>query len=231
MKLISSFVALALLLGGPASAHYTYPGLIVGGVTSDDYVNVRMTNNHWSHNPVQDVTSIDLRCYTSETNATATTAAVTAGSTVGFRIDPIIGHFGPLMVYMAKAPSSATGWDGSGSVWFKIYEVPPVLTNGALVWPSQNLTSFTFTIPKSLPDGEYLIRPEHIALHGAATEGGAQFYMGCAQVKVTGGGSGSPTPKVAIPGAYTSTDPGILFQPYYPVPTSYVMPGPTVWKG
>jgi hypothetical protein len=90
------------------------------------------------------------------------------------------------------------------------------------------MTEFTFTIPKSLPSGQYLIRGEQIALHGklhmifnvilsyqtsilvAESYGGAQFYIGCAQVNVINGGSGTPGPTVAFPGAYTGYEPGIL---------------------
>lgn len=53
--------------------------------------------------------------------------------------------------------------------------------------------------------------------------------MECAQLNVTGGGSASP-PTVSFPGAYKGTDPGIKFQLYYPTPTTYVIPGPTVFK-
>lgn len=80
-------------------------------------------------------------------------------------------------------------------------------------------------IPTCLASGEYLVRVEHLALHGAGTEGGAQFYVACAQVKLSGGGSTNPS-GVSFPGAYKSTDPGILFQPYWPTPTSYTNPGP-----
>lgn len=81
-------------------------------------------------------------------------------------------------------------------------------------------------IPSCIASGEYLVRVEHIGLHGAATEGGAQFYVACAQVSVSGGGSTIPTGLVSFPGAYKSTDPGILFQLYWPTPTSYTNPGP-----
>ncbi|KZV85669.1 glycoside hydrolase [Exidia glandulosa HHB12029] len=190
-----------------------------------------MTNNHYSNGPVTDVTSSDIRCYTSETNAAATTANVTAGSTVGFTAVTSITHPGPALVYMAKAPSQAAGWDGSGAVWFKIFEMPPNLSASGMTWPSSNLTQINFTIPKSLPSGQYLIRVEHIALHSAGSSGGAQFYLSCGQVNVANGGSGSPSPLVSFPGAYKPTDPGILINIYYPVPTSYTMPGPAVWHG
>lgn len=44
-----------------------------------------------------------------------------------------------------------------------------------------------------------------------------QFYISCAQIKVTGGGSGSPSPKVAIPGVYTGNEPGILLSIWWPI--------------
>jgi hypothetical protein len=47
----------------------------------------------------------------------------------------------------------------------------------------------------------YLMRPEHIALHDVS--GGAQFYIACAQIRVTNGGNGSPGPLVSIPGVYS----------------------------
>jgi hypothetical protein len=78
-------------------------------------------------------------------------------------------------------------------------------------------TSVSFTIPSATPDGEYLVRVEHIALHSASTSGGAQFYISCGQINVTGGGSGTPGPLVAFPGAYSASDPGILIGIYYPV--------------
>ena len=51
--------------------------------------------------------------------------------------------------------------------------------------------------------GRYLVRMEAIALHSASTFGGAQFYISCGQVEVTGGGSGTPGPLVTFPGEYT----------------------------
>ncbi|EEB93302.1 hypothetical protein MPER_08065 [Moniliophthora perniciosa FA553] len=66
--------------------------------------------------------------------------------------------------------------------------MPAVADATTFQFPSTGLTGITFTIPKNLPDGQYLLRAEHIALHSASSFGGAQFYLGCAQVEVTGGG-------------------------------------------
>jgi len=79
------------------------------------------------------------------------------------------------------------------------------------------LKTLGFTIPKATPSGDYLARIEHIGLHAASQKNGAQFYLSCGQITVTGGGSGTPSPLVSFPGAYSASDPGILIQIYYPV--------------
>jgi hypothetical protein len=91
-------------------------------------------------------------------------------------------------------------------------------------------TTVEFKIPQNVPSGKYLVRVESIALHQASNPGGAQMYLSCAQVNVTGGGNGTPGPLVAFPGAYKSSDPGLIWS-YYPVKTSYTAPGPAVWQG
>ena len=49
-----------------------------------------------------------------------------------------------------------------------------------------------------------MIRFETLAIH---TANQPQFYMECAQLTITGGGSGSPGPTVKFPGGYSATDP------------------------
>ncbi|KAK7908355.1 hypothetical protein PG985_015658 [Apiospora marii] len=225
---MKAIIALGFLAAA-ANAHYTFPGLIYNGKTEADWSFVRETTNKYSHGPVENVNDAQLRCYTAGSGSQgAGTKAVKAGDTVGFRVDSDIGHPGPLQFYMAKAPSGATAesFDGSGNVWFKIYQDGPSFAGGQITWPSAGKKEVSVQIPRCLPDGYYLLRAEHIALHSAGSVGGAQFYIGCAQLHVTGG-TGTVTPSgVAFPGAYKATDPGILFQLYYPVPTSYTNPGP-----
>jgi hypothetical protein len=112
-----------------------------------------------------------------------------------------------------------------------VYSQGATFSGGQMTFASSGKTQVTFQIPKATPSGEYLVRVEHIALHSAGSTGGAQFYISCAQVKVENGGSGSPGPMVAFPGAYKADDKGILINIYYPVPTSYTPPGPAVWSG
>ncbi|KZP10705.1 lytic polysaccharide monooxygenase [Athelia psychrophila] len=229
-SILHSFVATALV--SHVSAHYTFPSLVIGGAISTAWEYVRETNNFNTQDPVIDVTSPDFRCYDSATSGTAATVAVAAGSTLGIECDITIYHAGVVNVYMAKAPSAVSSFAGDGDVWFKVYEIPAITDGGSTIsFPAQNLPGISFTVPKNLPTGEYLVRIEAIALHVASTFQGAQFYISCGQVSVTGGGSGTPGPLVAIPGVYTGYEPGILIDIYYPVPATYTQPGPAVWSG
>jgi len=69
-----------------------------------------------------------------------------------------------------------------------------------VTWLSDGWKSFNFTIPKDIENGQYLLRAEHIAVHGAGTVGGAQFYVGCAQIAVTGATGKKPSPVGKFPG-------------------------------
>lgn len=89
-----------------------------------------------------------------------------------------------------------------------------------------------FTLPSCVAPGEYLLRIELLALHSASNAGQAQFYMGCAQIKVTGSGTNSGSNFVSFPGAYKADHPGILVSIYdnkgepYMGGRSYSIPGP-----
>ena len=183
--------------------------------------------------PVTDVTSNAIRCYPLAAGTSAKTASVNAGDTVALTAASSVSHPGPMQFYMAKVPSGQTAetWDGSGNVWFKIYQEEAIASSSSISWASSGKTQVPVTLRKSLPSGEYLLRAEHIALHSAGSSGGAQFYISCAQIKVNNGGSGSPSPLVSFPGAYKASDAGILVNIYYPIPTNYKPPGPAVWKG
>lgn len=224
MKITASIIA---LLGTVASAHYTIPRASSGGTSSSrDWQFIRQTANYQSNGPVTDVSSAAMTCYElSPGTAAPETLSVTAGQPLTFNIAPNIYHPGPVNVYMAKATSTAASFNGKGNVWFKIYSDKPTVTSSSLQWPSDGKSSITVTVPQCIANGEYLVRFEHIGLHSASSTNGAQLYISCAQVKVTGG-SGSYNPSLlSFPGAYSPNDPGLLVNIYYPVPTNYVAPG------
>ncbi|KAF7300872.1 Lytic polysaccharide monooxygenase [Mycena kentingensis (nom. inval.)] len=230
MKALAPILALA----ATAAAHYNYPQFIANGVNSTAWQYVRKPNNWQDFNPVIDLSTLDVRCDNTQKLGVASTVSVAAGSTVGFTVNPPIFHQGVLNVYMAKAPAGTdvASWDGSGQVWFKVFQISATTDGGTSInWPAMNLGQVNFKIPAATPSGQYLVRIEHIALHQSNVFQGAQFYISCAQVQVTGGGSGTPGPLVAFPGAYTGNEPGILINIYWPIPTTYVQPGPPVWTG
>lgn len=126
------------------------------------------------------MTSAAFTCYDVVTQASAQTISVAAGSQLGIMSDGTIYHPGVVNVYMAKAPSgNVSSFAGnSGAVWFKVYQISAVTNGGtSITFPAQNLPGVTFTVPKNLPSGQYLVRMEAIALHSASTFGGAQFYV------------------------------------------------------
>lgn len=173
-----------------------------------------------------------MRCNVGGSNGTwsgTLTHTVAAGDEIGFTIDEYIGHPGPALVYMSQSTvSNVSDYDGSGD-WFKIYEMGADANSAGLQWFAAGAYSVNFTIPADVPAGQYLVRGESIALHGAEEAGGAQYYMGCAQIEVTSSSTSTPANLVKIPGLYSETDPGIMIDIYYPIPTNYTMPGPNLW--
>ncbi|THH20092.1 hypothetical protein EW146_g1207 [Bondarzewia mesenterica] len=137
-----------------------------------------------------------------------------------------ISATGPLTAYLAAVPD-ATQTDVTGLKWFKIWQDG---LSGSRQWGSDRLFinggNATFTIPSCVKSGQYLLRVEDIALQSATSYPGAQFYMSCAQIEITGGGSASPA-TVSFPGAYTPTSPGIVAN--IVTLTTYTPPGPAVF--
>jgi cellulase len=187
-----------------------------------------------NNSPVVDVTSTDMTCNVNGGNAAAKFVEVAGGDKITFEwhhntndaSDDIIdgSHKGPVLTYIAPADSN-----GEGNVWLKLAEEG--LSNGK--WAVDNLIANRGKHSITLPDlaaGEYLLRPEIIALHEGNRESGAQFYMECVQVKVTSSGSTTLPAGVAIPGAYKANDAGVLFDLYNGA-TEYPIPGPAVWDG
>lgn len=118
-----------LTLTGVTYAHYNFPSLIYEGAVTTGWQYVRQWTGYYTYDPVVDVTIVDIRCNVNGSTAGAgvDTLSVAAGSTLGFTASPDIYHPGPLQIYLAAVPSTTTtsAWDGSGDVWFKIFEDGP----------------------------------------------------------------------------------------------------------
>lgn len=137
---------------------------------------------------------------------------------------------------MSKVDDAATA-DGS-SGWFKVFQDgwaknPSGASGDDDFWGTKDLNEccgrMDVKIPDDLPSGDYLLRAEAIALHTAASPGGAQLYMTCYQLTVEGSGNANP-PTVNFPGAYSANDPGLLVNIHAPM-SDYVVPGPAVYSG
>ncbi|KAG9092409.1 hypothetical protein FRC06_000114 [Ceratobasidium sp. 370] len=228
-------VIAALAAASSVQAHATFQYLWVNGVDQGN----KCVRPPASNSPVSNLSSADLACNVNGNNPAAATCTVAAGTKVAVEMHQQPGdrtctteaiggnHDGPTIIYMAKVDSAASAV-GSSANWFKVAQTGLVSKD---YWGTDvmnaNCGKVEFTIPSDLPPGDYLIRAEVIALHVAGSVGGAQLYMSCYQISVTGGGSANPA-TVKFPGAYSPTDPGILFDLYGGY-TSYTIPGPPVY--
>ncbi|KAK1749348.1 family 61 putative glycoside hydrolase [Echria macrotheca] len=221
-----------------ASAHTIFVQLDSGGTVYPVSYAVRTPTYD---GPITDVTSDALACNGGPNPTTATKDIITvqAGSTVKaiWRhtltadktniMDP--SHKGPTLAYLKKVDNALTD-KGPGGGWFKIQEAG--YSNGQ--WATNTVISngglHYIDIPACIPSGQYLLRAEMIALHGAGSSGGAQLYMECAQINIVGGtGSSVPAKTYSIPGIYKANDPGILINIYSMTTSSkYTIPGPPV---
>lgn len=242
MKISVAFAALSAL-SSTVSAHYAMDKLIINGKITNGWQYVRQNTRQEKYMPTKFFNSFgttpldtDFRCNQgANSNAGKTqTATVSPGDTIGIQLayGATMQHPGPVQVYMSKAPGLASQYDGSGG-WFKIHqETTCGSTSDGLQdtdWCSWDKDRIMFKIPNGTPPGEYLVRPEHLALHGGHL-GEAEFYYSCIQIKVTGSGTGVPGPLVKIPGVYNNQDPAIRFSIYGAQNYPY-KPGPTIWTG
>ncbi|KAH8787979.1 glycosyl hydrolase family 61-domain-containing protein [Diaporthe sp. PMI_573] len=213
MKTFTS-LAVALLAVSPVAAHYRFNQINKNGIFK--YIRENTSNN----SPVTDLASNDLRCNTGAKGDGTETVAVKAGSSFTFDLDQAVYHQGPVAVYMSKAPGAASAYAGDGD-WFKIAEEGPTFSGGSSTWPMR--ASYTYSIPTCIANGDYLLRIEQLAIHNPGSL--PQFYISCAQVTVSGGSGGSPSPTTKIPGHVKATDPGYTANIYNNF-NSYTIPGP-----
>jgi hypothetical protein len=140
------------------------------------------------------------------------------------------GHKGPCAVYLKKVDSAVTD-KATGDGWFKIFDhgydsatdrwcTDEIIGNNGLL---------SVHLPKGLEGGDYLARPEIIALH-AANADDPQTYTGCAQIFLESNGNLVPESTVSIPGYMQYGTPSTHFDIYNTDNSEYVIPGPDVAK-
>ncbi|KAI2607392.1 glycoside hydrolase family 61 protein [Hypoxylon fragiforme] len=164
------------------------------------------------------------------------TVPIKAGGTVVFQWGTAAGGawphpYGPIIDYLAACDGDCSKADKTKLKWFKIQESG--IDYGTQEWASAKLVAnnntWTTTIPKSIAPGNYVLRHEIIAAHGANTVGGAQNYPQCFNVAISGSGTAKPEGTLGT-ALYTSNDPGIHFNPYATI-KDYKIPGPALFTG
>ncbi|KAJ2900224.1 hypothetical protein IWW38_000644 [Coemansia aciculifera] len=190
--------------------------------------------------PVADFTKKEIRCRNVDgTSPNTPFLGVKAGTTfsVNWRhhndtlqdnmVSP--SHRGPCMIYLGKITPNPDDIQ-----WFKIYHMG--FNKDSNKWCSDvardNHGKVDIVIPKDLEDGKYILRTELLALHKAALPMGAQFYPNCVHIDITGSNNKFLTPPpayVKFPGAYQSTDKGILYNWRTDKGLTYEIPGPVVY--
>ncbi|TVY41902.1 Cellulose-growth-specific protein [Lachnellula subtilissima] len=234
--LLSALTATAAAHGGVLS--YNIAGTTYAGFVPYNSPTGQSTiQREWdSYNPITDPTLSTMACNAVGTPANLT-ATVAAGSTIIASWNAPWPHtIGPMVTWMASCSGDCKTFTPSGNVWFKIDQAG--LISGDLptgLWGSGKMvaqnSTWTSIIPASLKAGNYLLRHETIAMH---TSNAPQWYPECAQLVVTGSGTGVPGAAflAAIPGVYLMSDPDVDIDVYsQPGVTNYTVPGPAVWTG
>ncbi|KAI1493614.1 glycosyl hydrolase family 61-domain-containing protein [Biscogniauxia mediterranea] len=209
------------------SAHQNFHQFWVNDVSPGYQVAIRMPP---SNSPVTDVTSDDIACNVngSITPSGVDTYAANEGDKITVNWD-VSSHPGPITHFLFGPVDDASQASGIGAGWFKIDELDYQNGTWANEVVANNGGNYTFSLPTGLESGDYLLRSEMLALHAAETVGGAQFYIGCAQLKITGTGGGC-SPTISLPGAYSAEDDDIYIPDVYNGfdPTTYTAPGGSV---
>ncbi|UJR38882.1 hypothetical protein I4U23_031550 [Adineta vaga] len=112
----------------------------------------------------------NLKCFNSAGGSAPNVYSTDTDKEITFHTNNVLYHLGVISVYMAKAPGKVTDFDGSGNVWFKIFEITAHADPAGNNYP---------TFPAD-------------TLHDAYYYSGAQFYIACAQLDVKNGGNGNP---------------------------------------
>ncbi|KAI0727053.1 glycosyl hydrolase family 61-domain-containing protein [Fomitopsis betulina] len=231
-----------LLIALRASAHGYVSKMIIDNVVyagnepNDDTGSspIRMIS---TIDPVKGASNSNLFCGQSAQVA-AYTAPAKSGSNVTVQWSGAPGggsnwphNVGPLMTYMTACGSDdCSKFNSLSAEWFKIAELG---MDSSSTWYQAYIMqgdSYTFTLPEDIAPGGYLIRHELISLQLAVSEGGAEFYPMCAQVVISGSGSGTPSSSetCTFPGGYADTDPGIYVPDVYNGNLDYIFPGPNI---
>jgi len=247
------FFTASLLIASPVAAHggvtnYKIDGVLYKGYqaqpngassNSPDRLKTHppggpTIQHEWRQlHPIRELNSHQIACNSPGTPGKIS-APIKAGGIIQAQWSKWPHQSGPVLVYMAECPGNCASANPSSLDWFKIFGAG--LLGGTAAhgrWAAgdmvKNNNSLTTTIPMLKP-GNYLIRHETINL----AQSDPEFYMECAQLKVTGSGTLTPPKSVTVrfPGAYKRSDSQLYRSNGQIKDTSnWQIPGPPVWRG
>ncbi|KAG8904208.1 hypothetical protein FRB99_002111, partial [Tulasnella sp. 403] len=138
---------------------------------------------------------------------------------------------GPLITYFARCDGPCSKFDATQGKWFKVDQVGKT-ENDTNNWVQGELLKgkdYSFKLPDDMPNGDFMMRHEIIALHLADQENGAEYYPSCSQITISGGNGGPDgSPTVSFPGGYKENDKGIHINIWDNAKNPYPFPGPPI---
>ena len=236
------YTAATLALAAGATAHTVMSEIYIDGQGQGSGTCVRAPLDPvGAVDPVIDLGSKDMACGKDGTQPVRRTCPITGGHQLSFEYrqwpedysrGPLdMGHMGPCSVYLKKV-DDATKDTAAGDGWFKLWDEGYDESSGK--WCTQkmigNAGRISVTIPDSLAGGDYLVRPELLALHNIAVKNQPEYYVGCAQIFLESTGSSGPESTVSIPGYTSMSDSGNQYNAFDKPLKPFTVPGPKVYK-
>lgn len=170
-------------------------------------------------------------------NPASESAVVEAGGTVELQWTKWPeSHHGPVINYLANCHGPCEKVDKTQLKFNKI-EAVGMYSNSTVLYQAgkyasdqliQNGNKWTFTVPSTIATGNYVLRHEIIALHGAFQPNGAQNYPQCINLKITGSGTDELASGTLGENLYKANEPGILVSIYKNL--TYIIPGPPLYS-